>query len=128
MGRVSILDPALDVPSTWRLIGRRMGNVRRPHSTPLTIEATGVKSALNPEILCRCFAFVRDFVVFDNLPLIETAETGLLDSRYMDKHIFSAILRLNKSVPFLRIEPLHGAARHSRSPLLTFDDSLAEAR
>jgi hypothetical protein len=34
----------------------------------------------------------------------------------MDKHIFSAALRLNKSVPFLGIEPLHRAAGHSRSP------------
>ena len=38
-------------------------------------------SALNLAILCRCFSLVRDFLVFDNLPLIETAEAGLLDSR-----------------------------------------------
>jgi hypothetical protein len=30
----------------------------------------------------------------------------------MDKHIFAAGLRLNKSVPFLGIEPLHGALSH----------------
>src|ERR1035437_5852986 len=35
----------------------------------------------------------------------------------MDKHIFSAAsLRLNKPIPFFRIEPLHGASCHSRSP------------
>jgi hypothetical protein len=32
------------------------------------------KIALNLEILCRCFSLVRDFLVFDNLPLVEAAE------------------------------------------------------
>jgi hypothetical protein len=41
-----------------------------------------------------------DFLEFENLPLIEAAEAGFLDSRDMDKHIFSAALRLNKSIPF----------------------------
>jgi hypothetical protein len=45
------------------------------------------------------FALIRDLFVFDDLPLIQTAETGPLDCRDMDKHIFSApTLRLNKSV------------------------------
>jgi hypothetical protein len=30
----------------------------------------------------------------------------------MDKHILAAVLRLNKSIPLLRVEPLHGAERH----------------
>jgi len=64
--------------------------------TAMTVAA---RSALNLEILCRCFSFVRDFLVFDNLTLSETAEAGFLDSRDMDKHIFSAGLRLNKAVP-----------------------------
>src|SRR5208282_4530973 len=85
------------------------------------------RSALNLEILCRCFSFVCDFFVFDNLPFIEAGEAGFLHRRDMDKHVFSAGLRLNKSIAFLRIEPLHGAARHSRSPLLTFYDSLANS-
>jgi hypothetical protein len=55
---------------------------------------------LNLEILCRCFSFVRYFVIFDNLTLGETAEAGSLDSGDMNKHIFSAGLRLNKSIPF----------------------------
>ena len=33
-------------------------------------------SALNLAILRRCFSLVRDFLVFDNLPLIETAEAA----------------------------------------------------
>ena len=36
---------------------------------------------MNLAILCQCFSLIRDFLVFDNLPLIETAEAGLLDSR-----------------------------------------------
>ena len=47
------------------------------------------------------------------LPLIEAVDPGSLDSRDMDKHIFSAALRLNKSVSFLRIEPFYSAQCHS---------------
>ena len=65
--------------------------------------------ALNLEIFCRRFSFARDFFVFDDLPLSETTEAGSLDRRDMDKHIFSAGLRLNKAVPLLGIEPLHRA-------------------
>jgi hypothetical protein len=46
------------------------------------------RSALKLEMSCRCFSFVRDFLVFDNLPLIEAVEAveaGFLDSRDMDK-------------------------------------------
>ena len=45
-------------------------------------------------MVCGCFSFVRDFLVFDNLPLIEALEAGFLDSRDMDKHILAAVLRL----------------------------------
>ena len=82
--------------------------------------------ALNPKIFRRRFALVRDFVVFDDLPLIETAEAGFLDGRDMDEHIFSAALRRNKSVAFLRIEPLHRAACHSQSPLPTIQYRLCQ--
>jgi hypothetical protein len=70
------------------------------------------RSVLNLRIFCRCFSLVGNFLVFDNLPFIEVAQAGSLDSRNMDKDIFSAALRLNKSLPFLGIEPLHRTARH----------------
>jgi hypothetical protein len=70
------------------------------------------KSALNLQILCRRFTPVRDFLVFDDLSLIETTKTGSLDCRNVDKHIFAAALRLNESIPFLRIEPLHSTLGH----------------
>ena len=73
------------------------------------VDLSAAISALNLNILCRCFALIRDFLVFDNLPFIETGEAGSLDSRDMDKHIFAAALRLNKSVSFLRIEPFYSA-------------------
>jgi hypothetical protein len=68
------------------------------------------KSALNVQIFCRCFSLVRNFLVFDNLPLIETAEAGSPDSRDIGQtHLFRRPA-LNKSAPFLGIEPLHSAA------------------
>jgi hypothetical protein len=50
--------------------------------------------------------------LFDDLSLVETAEAGSFDCRDVDKHIFAAALRLNKPVPLLRVEPLHGTFRH----------------
>ena len=64
-----------------------------------------VRSAFNLEIFRRCFSFGRDFLVFDYLPLIESAEARLLDRRDMNKDIFSAALRLNKSIPLVREIP-----------------------
>jgi hypothetical protein len=71
------------------------------------------KSALNLEVLSRSFAPVRDFLVFDDLPLIKTAEAGSFDCRDVDKHISAAAtLRLNEPIALGRIEPLHGTFRH----------------
>jgi hypothetical protein len=66
-------------------------------------------SALNPEISSRSLAPVRNLLVLDHLPLIETAEAGALHCRDVDENILAAALRLNKSIPLLRVEPLHGA-------------------
>jgi hypothetical protein len=57
-----------------------------------TLSRVKGRAALNLQVLCRCFSPVRDFLVFDNLPFIEAAETGPLDSRDMDKYISSAAL------------------------------------
>src|ERR1700730_18604417 len=47
----------------------------------------------------------------------------------MDKYVFAAsALRLNESVPLLRIEPLHSAARHFQISKLTSNDSVAKVR
>jgi hypothetical protein len=69
--------------------------------------------SLDLEVSGGLLAAIGDDLVFDNLPLIQTAESSLLDRRDMDKHIFSApTLRLNKPKTLLRIKPLHGACRH----------------
>ena len=54
------------------------------------LAGTRTKSALNLEVLSRSFAPVRDFLVFHDLPLIETAEAGSFDRRDVDEHIFTA--------------------------------------
>jgi len=87
------------------------------------------QSALNFEIFGRCLALIGNLIVLDDLPLIQTAEASLLDSGNMDKHVLSAsALRLNKPVPFLRIEPLHGAASHFEVSKLIVNDSIAKVR
>jgi hypothetical protein len=58
--------------NTWRLLSAR--------------------SALKLEMFCRCFSFVRDFLVFDNLPLIEAAEASFLDSRDMVRRLSAPAL------------------------------------
>jgi hypothetical protein len=47
---------------------------------------------VNLEILSRSFAPVRDFLVFDDLPLIEAAEAGSFDGRDVDKQISAALI------------------------------------
>ena len=37
---------------------------------------------------------------------------GALDRRDMNKHIFASALRLNETVSFGRVEPLHSTCRH----------------
>src|SRR6478752_2283140 len=77
------------------------------------LAGTKTKSALNLEVLSRSFAPVRDFLVFDDLPLIEAAEARSFDRRDVDEHIFTAAtLRLDEAIALGRIEPLHGAFRH----------------
>jgi hypothetical protein len=77
------------------------------------LAGTKRKSALNLEVLSRSFAPIRDFLVFDDLPFIETAEAGSFHRGDVDEHIFAAAtLRLNKPIALGRIEPLHGAFSH----------------
>jgi hypothetical protein len=59
------------------------------------------KSALNFKVLGRRLAPVRNFLVFDNLPFIESAEPRSLDRTDVDKHIFAAARRLNEPYPFV---------------------------
>ena len=47
---------------------------------------------------------LRYFFVFDN----SSSVASLLDGRNVHEHVFTAALRLNKSIALGRIEPLHG--------------------
>src|SRR5271168_888726 len=87
-----------------------------PHRAVPGAIRTGLPiSARDLEIFRRALASIRDFLVLDDLTLIQTGQTGLLDGRDVNKDVFPAALRLNEPVSFLRIEPLHSAARHSCS-------------
>src|ERR1017187_1841362 len=72
------------------------------------------------QILCRCLAFVGYFFVLNGLALIEGAEAGLFNGRDVNENVLTTPARwLNKSVPFGRVEPLHGALGHTQTPMLT---------
>jgi hypothetical protein len=69
-------------------------------------------STLNPEIFCRSLSLIRRFFVFDSLPFIERGQASPFDRRDVNEDVFAAALRLDETVPFSRIEPLHGTLRH----------------
>ena len=69
-------------------------------------------SALNFEIFCGNLSLVRDFLVFDDLPLIEGRQASSFDGRNVDKHILSSAVRLDESITLHWTEPLHCPGRH----------------
>jgi hypothetical protein len=56
---------------------------------------------LNLQSSADVLPFARDFFKFDDLPLIEVARPGPLDSRDVDEHVLAATLALKRSVAFL---------------------------
>jgi hypothetical protein len=44
----------------------------------------GRRLAVNLKIFRRCFSLIGNFIVFDDLPLIQTAEASLFDGGDMD--------------------------------------------
>src|SRR5262247_1206385 len=64
------------------------------------------------EILGRLLAAVADQLVLDHLTFVERAQAGALDRGDMDEYVFAAVLRLNESIAFRRVEPFHGASSH----------------
>src|SRR5262245_24622867 len=64
------------------------------------------------EILRRLLAAVADQLVLDHLTFIERAQASALDRGDMDEYVFAAVLRLNESITFRRVEPFHGAGSH----------------
>jgi hypothetical protein len=78
----------------------------------------GAPSA-NPQIFRWCFAAVFRLFVAHLGTLIEGAQAGSLDGRNVHEHILAAVVGLNKSETFGRVEPLHGTCRHVRTPFYT---------
>jgi hypothetical protein len=70
---------------------------------------------LNFETHGRCFPAVLFDLILEVLPFIERIQSSALDSG-MWTNMSLPCLRLDKSVAFGRIEPLHGAARHFDLP------------
>jgi hypothetical protein len=58
-----------------------------------------------------CHLFIAHFGA-----LVEAAKTSLFHRRDVNEHVFTATVRLNKSEPFSRIEPLHCTCHHVRTP------------
>src|SRR6516164_2254196 len=78
------------------------------------------------EILRRLLAAVADQLVLDHLTFVERGQAGALDRGDMDKYVFAAVLRLNESIAFRRVEPFHGASSHLG--LLVCTNLIATAR
>src|SRR6266852_5263625 len=75
-----------------------------------------VARSLDLKILRRRFSAVAYDLELDLLAFIERGQTRLLHSRNVHKHILPAALRLDESVAFGRIQPLHSPGRHQSSP------------
>src|ERR1700680_3109839 len=75
------------------------------HVTALTRLRRGTTSALHFEIFRRCFPSVCALFVFHRLPFIQTGQAGPFEGGDMDEHVLPAALRLDETVPFLRIKP-----------------------
>src|SRR5262249_14063631 len=66
--------------------------------------------------LRRRFSAVAYDLELDLLTFIERGQTRPLHSRNVHKHILPAALRLDESIAFGRIKPLHSPSRHQSSP------------
>ena len=70
------------------------------------------------EMFSRALAAIFDNLVLNMLAFVEGAQPGPLDRGDVHEHILAAALRLDKAITFCRVEPLHSACSHYRSPRL----------
>src|SRR5215468_5223558 len=84
-----------------------------PHSV---VRAYPVTRSLDLKILRRRFSAVAYDLELDLLAFIERGQTRPLHSRNVHKHILPSALRLDESIAFGRIKPLHSPGRHQSSP------------
>lgn len=65
------------------------------------------------DVTRRLLAAFKFDIIADLLSFIQTVESGLLNSRDMDKDVLAACLRLDEPIALLRVEPFDYADRHS---------------
>src|SRR5579862_8823953 len=75
-----------------------------------------VARSLHLEVLRRRFSTVAYDLEFDLLAIIERGQARLLHRGNVYEYIPASALRLDESIAFGRIEPLHSAGRHRNSP------------
>src|SRR6266853_4360117 len=83
---------------------------------PLPLLGIRVARSLDLEVLRRRFSAVAYDLELDLLAFVERGQTRLLHRRNVHKHIAPAALRLDESIAFGRIKPLHSPGRHQSSP------------
>src|SRR5690242_11103741 len=66
------------------------------------------------KVFGRFLAAIAHNFILDDLTLIKRAQACPLDGRNVNEHILAAALRLNESVAFGWVEPLHGSSSHHR--------------
>src|SRR5207249_8451209 len=85
---------------------------------PSTCRAGLLERSPDLKVFGRLLATIAYDFVLDDLTLIKGAQARPLDGGNVNEHVLPAALRLNESVPFGRVEPLHGSSSHRR--LLAF--------
>src|ERR1700682_4093380 len=74
------------------------------------------------------FAPVLHLLIAHLGTLIEVAQAGLFHGRDVYKHVFAAVIGLNKSKSLSRVEPLHNTSRHCPHSLLNQWQQLRSSR
>src|SRR5205814_6114193 len=69
------------------------------------------------QVLGRFLASVGDDFIMNRLAFVEGAQTSTLNRGNMDEHVLAAALRLNETIAFRWIEPLHRSCSHCRLSL-----------
>src|SRR3984893_13664337 len=66
----------------------------------------------DPQLLRRILPLVGHFLIAHLCTLVECAEPSSFDRGDMHEHILAAVIGLNESIAFCRVEPLHRSSCH----------------
>jgi hypothetical protein len=102
-----------DLVHKFRRVFRK--KTRRIPCQQLLSEINRQQTSLDPEVFCAAFTapgvnfdFVRNLLTF-----CQAGKPRPFDGADVDKHIVSAIVRLDKAKTLLAVEPFDNACRHS---------------